>query len=52
MVEGGEGSGPSGGQQGMVVSGVAREQALRRALDALPPEAALDAVRDPEEGME
>jgi hypothetical protein len=35
MVEGGEGSGPSGGQQGVVVSGVAREQALRRALDAL-----------------
>jgi hypothetical protein len=52
VAEGGEGLGSGGGQQGAVVGRVAGEQAPRWPPDALPPEAALQAERDPEEGVE
>lgn len=52
VAEGGEGRGPGGGQQVAVVGRVTGEQAARWPPDALPPEAALQAERYPEEGVE
>ena len=52
VVEGRERRGLGGGEQVAVACGVAGERAARRAPDALPAEPALQAARDPQEGVE